>query len=284
MSARPFGLSAVFCIYNEREYLSYAVRSILPAVDRVHILLGKAPYNAYNPEARQQSTPDGTETLVEQMAKQHPDKIRLTKGIWASEVDHRNAGLRLCLEEGIDYYWLIDGDEVYRPDHLQNILRGIAQRPAVGTFIVKCHIFWRSFRYRIPAQEMSWRPRRIFKLTRHRNILGIKIPYPLRFTGQNQTNSLGPLYEFPPEEAVFFHFSYARSAQAMKDKFRTFSHAHEIREEWVRNVWERWPSNRGMQNIHPVDPPKFPSAQEVPPEDFPDLLREHPYYGLDIIP
>lgn len=277
-------IAAVFCVYNEREYLSYSVQAILPAVERVYILLGKAPYDAYNPAARQQSKPDGTEQIADKLARTHPDKITLVKGIWDSEVDHRNEGLRLCLQDRMDYYWLVDGDEVYRADHLQNVRRGIEARPKIGTFIIKCHIFWRSFRYRIPAQQMSWRPRRIFKLTRHRNLLGIKIPYPLRFTGQNQTNSLGSLYEFLPEEAVFFHFSYARSAQAMKDKFRTFSHAHEIREAWVRDVWEKWPADRTMADIHPVDPPKFPKACEIPPDDFPEILREHPYYALDIIP
>ncbi len=277
-------IAAVFCVYNEREYLRVAVEAILPAVTRVYILLGKAPYDAYNPSAREQSKPDGTETIVDELARAYPDKITSVKDVWASEVDHRNAGLKLCLADGMDYYWLVDGDEVYRADHLENIRKGIAACPKVGTFIIKCHIFWRSFRYRIPAQEMSWRPRRIFRLTRHRNLLGLKIPYPLRFTGQNETNSLGALYEFPPEEAVFYHFSYARSAQAMKDKFRTFSHAHEIPQEWVRNVWERWPSDREMTNIHPVDPPKFPKAHEVAPNDFPEILRKHPYYSLDVIP
>ena len=276
-------IAAVFCVYNEEEYLEYAVRAILPAVQRVFILLGKAPYNAYNPSAREQSRADGTEPLADHLAALDP-KITLVKGIWDSEVDHRNFGMELCLKEQMDYYWLVDGDEVYRQDHLDNVLRGIAERPKVGTFIIKCHIFWRGFGYRIPAQQMSWRPRRIFKITRHRNILGIRIPVDCRFTGQNETNSLGPVYEFPPEQAVFYHFSYARNAQAMQDKFRTFSHAHEIKQEWVDRVWKQWPSNRKMKDIHPVDPPKFPEALHVPPDDMPAVLRSHPYHALDVIP
>ncbi|MCM8811748.1 MAG: glycosyltransferase family 2 protein [Candidatus Omnitrophica bacterium] len=276
-------ITAVFCVYNEKEYLEWAVRSILPAVERVIILLGTAPYNAYNPDARNMSRPDGTETIVDRLAAADP-KITVVKGIWESEVEHRNAGLKLCLEDGTDYYWLVDGDEFYREDHVRNIRRGIEQHPEAGTFIIKCHIFWRSFRYRIPAQEMSWRPRRIFKMTRWRTILGIRFPHRLRFTGQNETNSIGMVYEFPPEEAVFYHFSYARSSDAMKDKFKTFSHAHEIKEDWVANVWEKWPTDRQMQNIHPVDPPKFPRALLREPDDLPAILKEHPYYALDIIP
>lgn len=279
-------LGAVFCIYNEPEYIEYAVNSILPAVDKVFIVLGKAPYTAYNPKARDLSKADTqTETIVDRLAKEHPEKIQVTKGIWDNELDERDTGLQMCLDAGMDYFWLVDGDEVYRADHIENIKRGIAQRPNHGTFIVKCETFWRSFNYRIPAQQNSWRPRRIFKLTKWRRLLGIPIfPNRLRFKGINDITSVGPIYEFPPEEAVFYHFSYARSSKAMDEKFVTFSHAHQILPEWVEKVWKPWPTNREMENIHPVDPPKFPKALQIPPNDFPEILKSHPYYGLDLIP
>lgn len=276
-------ITAVFCVYNEEEYLTYAVKAILPAVDEVLICLGLAPYSAYNPQAREISKTDRTEELVDALEKTSP-KIKVIKGIWNSEVEHRNAGLQRCLENGSDYYWLIDGDEIYRADHIQNIRQEILKHPKAGTFIIKCHIFWRSFRYRITAQELSWRPRRIFKMTRYRRILGLKFPYPLRFIGQNEMNSVGPVYEISTEQAVFYHFSYARSAQAMEDKFKTFSHAHEIKGDWIQSVWKQWPQNRTMQNIHPIDPPKFPRAIEKTPEDMPQIMQTHPFYALDIIP
>ena len=275
-------IAAVFCVYNEQEYLTYAVRAILPAVDRVFILLGRTPYNAYNPQAREASKADGTEALVDELAAQE-SKITVVKGSWDSEVDHRNSGLELCLKENLDYYWLVDGDEVYREDHWKNILEAIRSNPQVGTFIIKCHIFWRSFGYRIPAQELAWRPRRIFKLTRTRRFLGLKLPHRLRFTGQNETNSLGPVEELSPEQAVFYHFSYARSVQAMEDKFKTFSHAHEISSDWVRQVWRAWPQNREMTDIHPVDPPKFKRAVKSSLEDLPAIMKEHPHYQQEII-
>ena len=276
-------LTAVFCVYNEEEYLEYSLRAILPAVDRAIVMLGLAPYTAYNPQARQVSRPDRTEAILDVLAAKEP-RITLVKGVWASEVDHRNAGLDLCLEDGTDYYWLVDGDEVYRQDHLNNIRQVLERRPEVGTFIVKCHIFWRSFSYRVPAEELAWRPRRIFRMSRRRRILGVPFPHRCRFVGQNETNSIGPVYELPPDQALFYHFSYARSSGAMEDKFRTFSHAHEIRPDWIANVWKRWADDRQMANIHPVDPPKFPRAVRREPDDLPAILRDHPYYGLDIIP
>jgi len=109
-------------------------------------------------------------------------------------------------------------------------------------------------------------------------------PNRLRFKGINDITSVGPIYEFSPEEAVFYHFSYARSSKAMDEKFVTFSHAHQILPDWVEKVWRPWPNNREMENIHPVDPPKFPKALKVSTDDFPEILKSHPYYGIDLIP
>ncbi len=277
-------IAAVYCIYNEEEYIAYSVRSLLPMADRVILCLGNGPYTAYGRISAHDYPPDRTEEIVDQLAEQFPDKLEIIKGSWPSQMEHRDAGLRRCLEEGMDYYFLVDGDEVYRPDHLERIREMLMKRPQVGTFIVKCHTLWRSFRYRIPPQRLSWRPRRIFKLTRVRRLLKVPFPHRLRFQGINDLNSLGPIYEFPPEEAAFYHFSYARSSGRMREKLATFPHAQEILNGWYERVWLKWPNHRQMTNIHPVDPPKFPRVLYQPPDDLPSVMQGHPYHGLDIIP
>lgn len=278
-------IAAVFCVYNEEEYLSCAVRSVLEAVDRVILCLGTAPYTAYRTNPVEAFPADGTEAIVEDLARQFPQKIEVIKNPWPSQMEHRAAGLHRCLELGMDYHFLVDGDEVYRQDHLDRIKQTLLQHPEAGTFIIKCHTFWRSFRYRIPPEILTWRPRRIFKLTRVRKVLGLPLfPHRLRFKGINDMNSLGSIHEFLPQEAVFYHFSYARSPARMREKLATFPHAQEILGGWYEKVWLPWPDQRQMQNIHPTDPPKFPQAVLQPLDDLPEILREHPYYGLDIIP
>lgn len=276
-------IAAVYCVYNEEEYLAYSVRSVLPAVEEVILCLGSAPYTAYSKEGTRLFPPDGTGRIVDTLAREFPQKIQVIPWAWPSQIEHREAGLQRCLETGMDYYFLVDGDEVYRPDHLQKIRQTLQDRPEVGTFILKCHTFWRSFRYRIPPDQLSWRPRRIFKLTRSRRLLGLPLPHRLRFVGINDLNSLGPVHEFPPEEAAFYHFSYARSPARMREKLATFPHAQQILSGWYERVWLAWPSHRRMRNIHPTDPPKFPEAIYRDPSDLPEIMRSHPYYALDVI-
>ena len=226
-------IAAVYCVYNEEEYISYSLRSVYDFVDRIFVLLGTAPYNAYNADARREyAVPDRTELLVEELARTHP-KITLIKGVWDSELAHRNAGVRLCRKEGYRYYFLVDGDEVYRQDHLENLRDDLLAHPRVGQFIIKCDLFWRSFRYRIPADDLLWMPRRMFKLGWSE--LGkshIPLPLPARFTGNNKTNSLGPVYHVDPRRVIFYHFSFARRPDKMREKLRTYSHAHEILNGW----------------------------------------------------
>ena len=278
-------IAAVYCVYNEDEYLAYSIRSILHFVDRIFVLLGQGPYSAYNAQAREQfHRADRSEAIVTELAREQP-KIRLVKGLWDSELAHRNAGLRLCVKEGHDYYFLVDGDEVYRRDHLDNLREEIASHPEAGQFIIKCDLFWRSFRYRIPSLELNWMPRRLFKVTPW-SLLGksrIPLPWPCRFTGNNRTNSLGRVYHIEPDRVLFYHFSFARTPEKMREKLLTYSHAHEIPAGWFETVWLRWPDVREMTNLHPIDPPKFAKIVRHDLSDLPEVMRRHPYYDLDII-
>jgi len=278
-------IAAIYCVYNEEEYIEYSIRSIYDFVDHVFVLLGCAPYCAYNARAREQfQQPDQTETIVRRLAATHP-KIQLITGLWDSEQAHRNAGMRLCLGHGDDYYFLVDGDEVYRRDHLEQLRTEVAAHPEAGQFIIKCHLFWRSFRYRIPAEELGWMPRRVFKVT-WISRLGkswLPLPRPCWFTGNNKTNSWGTVYHIPPERVVFYHFSYARSPARMQEKLLTFSHAHEILDGWYTRVWLPWPQQRHMTAIHPIDPPKFSRAVYHEVSDLPEVMRSHPYFEQDVI-
>ena len=278
-------IAAVYCVYNEEEYIEYSIRSIHHFVDRIYVLLGQQPYSAYNARAREQfGRPDRTASIVAALANEHP-KIRLITGVWNSELEHRNAGVQLCRSEGHAYYFLVDGDEVYRGDHLENLRQDILARPEVGQFIIKCDLFWRSFRYRVPFAELAWMPRRVFKLTRWSSYGKNPLPLPIRsrFIGNNKTNSWGPVYHLDPQRVIFYHFSFARQPEKMREKLRTYSHAHEVLEGWYERVWLRWPANRDMTNLNPIDPPKLPRAVYRDPSDLPGIMRTHPYYHQEII-
>ena len=283
LSRPSMKIAAVYCVYNEADYIEYSIRSVAPSVERVIINLGMAPWNAYNANARADfGARDRTEDIVDRLARDNP-KIVVIKGIWDSEVAQREAGMSSCVESGCDYYFLVDGDEVYRGDHLQAIRDEIERHPEVGTFQIKCTVLWRSFKYRIPYWGVQWTPWRIFKITRQRPFAGLRLPYRCRVTGPNRTNSLGPRYLIPPERAIFYHLGYARTNVRMQLKLGTSEGRTGFLSHWYDRVWLRWPSDRSMLNLSPVDPPSLPQAVYVEPADLQEVLRDHPYWNWEII-
>jgi len=284
MTSHRARIAACYTIYNEEEFIAYSIHSVYDMVDRIIICLGLAPWTAYNPTVRAQfSRRDRTEEIIDRLTR-GDDKFIVEKGVWDSEVAQRNAAMRWCLKEGLDYYFLVDGDEVYRPDHLRAIREEVEAHPEVGTFHIKCTVLWRSFRYRIPHGDVQWIPWRIFKVTRHRPLLGLRWPYRCRFTGPNRTNSLGPRALIPPERAIFYHLGYARATERMRLKLAASEQQHRFRDGWLERVWLEWPKQRTMKNLQPVDPEGLPEAVPTDPSDLPEVLRDHPYWNLEIIP
>ncbi|MBI3319470.1 MAG: glycosyltransferase family 2 protein [Candidatus Omnitrophica bacterium] len=276
-------IAAVYCVYNEEEYLEYSLRSIYPFVEKIVILLGMAPWTANNPSARNMFVQrDRTEAIVDRLAQGDP-KFVIRKGLWDSDVEQREVGMQYCVEQGMDYYFLVDGDEIYREDHLQAIRDEIEQHPEVGTFHIKCTVLWRSFQYRIPYWGVQWIPWRIFQVTRFRRVMGLRIPYQCRFIGPEKTNSLGPRRLIPPHKAIFYHLGYARSEQRMRLKIATGNDQDRYIKGWFDTVWLAWPNHRSMKNLQQLYPEGLPEALYVEPSDLPQVLRDHPYWGRDII-
>lgn len=278
-------IAACYAIYNEEEFIAASLRSVYDAVDRIIVCVGLAPWSAYNAQARLEfGTRDRTEAIVDALAYNDP-KFCVIKGIWDSEIAQRNAAMERCLVEGMDYFFLVDGDEVYRPDHLAAIREEIAAHPNVGTFHIKCTVLWRSFRYHVPYADVKWMPWRIFKITRARRLLGVPgWPYRCRITGPNKANSLGARYLIPPERAIFYHLGYARSTPRMLLKLGTSESRNQFIEGWFERVWERWPQERAMTNLQPLDPSGLPRAVPFDLAELPPVLRDHPYAALEIIP
>lgn len=275
-------IAAVYSVFNEEEYLDCSIRSVRNHVDQVVVNVNQQPWDRTGSRPQGQFPCDRTEEIVRELAR-HDPRVVVRTGRWTTEVEHRQAGMAYCLDHGFDYYFLVDGDEVYRPEHLEALLEEIRRHPQVGTFQIKCIIFWRGFAYRIPPQAMTWTPWRVFRIDRRRRFLGLSVPYQTAFIGDNKTNSLGPRYLVPQEWCVFYHFSYARSEEKMRQKLATFSVANQVRNGWLERVWLRWPSQREMRNIHPMVPEEFPQASWVGTDDLPEVMRTHPYFPLDII-
>jgi hypothetical protein len=138
-----FGL--ICCLYDDHEYLDY----VLPPfqkLDKVLIMVSDRPWNG--------EPSDNSRMIqhVKEICAVMPN-FELVQGNWTTEKDQRNAGLTKLYKEGIDYTFIVDGDEIYHEGHVRNIMQFVQANPAVAAFHIEWNTFWTKKYYAITPRE-----------------------------------------------------------------------------------------------------------------------------------
>lgn len=111
-------LSVLMTVYNEADFLDYAIRACLPHVDQLVIVEG-----AYKETINLGKPPTSDDGTIDIINKYVMDPKILYKHVNRdTDKDQRNAGLIEIKHDNPDGYLLIiDGDEVYTPENFQMI-------------------------------------------------------------------------------------------------------------------------------------------------------------------
>jgi hypothetical protein len=258
-----FGL--ICCLYDDHEYLDY----VLPPfqkLDKVLIMVSDRPWNG--------ETSDNSRMIqhVKEICAVMPN-FELVQGNWTTEKDQRNAGLTKLYKEGIDYTFIVDGDEIYHEGHVRNIMQFVQANPAVAAFHIEWNTFWTKKYYAITPRE-NFKPVVLVK-TSSFMFIGLRqgtteITRAGDMVFKSSTNSYNYTV-IPPQVAICYHLSYARTDEAIKRKIETFSHATEIVDGWYENVWKKWTPE--SENLHPVTPMQYKRAVKYRFVDFPAQLQ-----------
>ena len=243
--------AALYCVYDDSLWLDYSCRSIYEAVDAIYFFVSDKPWKG--------PFKDKTSTLEAIRALPDPaGKIEIIEGHWEAEHEQRNLSLGYAQYHGHDYGLVIDADEVYETQNLQNALVHARSRPEVDVWHIRCATYWKSLRYRIDPPE-PYDPPTLIRL----GSCGF-------IKARNTATDKNAL--MPPEIATYHHMSYARPDDDLRRKISTFDHADLVLEHWYEDVWKRWDRSPGMQNLHPVNPPQYGRAVEQNPMLIPTIL------------
>ena len=246
-------IAAVYCTYDDAEWLTPSLQSIYCAVDAIYVLVSSRPWNGpyFSPD----------ETLNCIAAFSDPEKkIRLVRGEWASEVEQRNAGLEMLARGEFDYCFIIDSDEIYDTDALGRMFQLAKSRPDVGCWHCWFIVYWKSSQYRIDPPELH-HPPILLKIG-----AGAFAEY---------RNCLANSHELiPPEIGYCHHMSYARTDEQIQKKIRSFSHSHQIDPQWFEKKWKGWDADKTVTDLCPYNPGVFQRTAEVPAEALPKVLRD----------
>lgn len=294
--APPFRVYALIVVYNEAQYLDYALRSIEPFVDGIAIVEG-AYQNAMALGVSPRSD-DGTLDILAAW-KSHP-KVRVRHANEPEEPAQRQNALDLIRESwpiqpDRDWMFLVDGDEIHAAADLERMRGFLAEASARGRYglFVENLCFVNDFWHYTPLLAA-----RFFRLTPGMRFVGdCSVEWPDRQLGWHAAPRVvhlgwGRLWwpiafvdrrgdrhiaTVPGRRFRQYHYSY------VKDRER-----FEVKRDWWRKSrgdstwgwemvngrieWRGAPRQRGFVKLRRVAVLPFHGRH-------PDLMRSHPRYG-----
>jgi len=176
-------------------------------------------------------------------------------GDWTEEADQRRFALEEARRRGFTHAIIPDGDEVLEPQLLKTLVK-LAKAEVAERVYVHMDTYWKSARYVI-------RPRERLTPVILLDLRAVEHVYIRDYQGGR------PLF-LGPEHGVLHHLSYAGPDERIRRKLDTWSHRHEVLEDWYRRIWLAWDRDPLMRNLHPTHPQAYGFAERI---EIPEVLQ-----------
>jgi len=255
---------AIYCLYDDCEFLEVSLESIKSKVDKVIFLVSDIPWFG--------KAVNNFDTIqkIKKLCDCNPNFI-LIKNHWINEAEQRNFGLDYLFALHIDYCFVVDTDEIYHKHHIDLIKQFVCKNPKIAAFHIELNTYWTKQYYVISPRE-NFKP---VIVVRVENFLFTTIRQgvtSIQRTEKCVFNTNQKIYNATIiPEVICYHLSYAKNDQQIKRKIETFSHANSIDKDWFDNTWKKWtPEDK---NLHPVTPTQYRQAVKENFLNFPEQLK-----------
>ena len=265
-------IGACYILFNEEDYIKESLESIYPFPDKIYIILGE-PFNGSIVEK------DSTEEIV----RTFPDPYNKIVLIYSDETDesvNKNFQLDLCRKDGLDWMWIVDGDEVYFPDRLEIALNELDQvinlpiNKTVDVIRVNAREYWRSIHYSPGTTEHY-----TFFSTNPNMEIRIRMP----------TKDFTYL-SIKKDFILFNHYGLARTPNKMKEKYNITDNRLNTEmkktynlDKWLNEKFTPWRPDNQIDNIHPFRPELWNKVEKINNSEIPENMIKHKWYGIEVI-
>lgn len=175
-------------------------------------------------------------------------------GDWKVEGEQRDWGAAAAKANDIELYLVVDADEVWHDAGVKEALR-LGSRMTDRFGHVAFRHFWRSFNWIAVDAAMPIRLIRPFIDDGHVDL---------------------PLMSIN-------HFGYARMPEDTRYKVHIHGHKGEWRNGWLEDTFLSWsPVSGPFEDVHPTNK-DFWSLKPFDKRALPDIMKDHPYYDMEII-
>lgn len=240
-------------LHYGKDYIRYALQSVYPLVDKIHIVYTPHPSHGHQTFL---TPPEQMEDIYKEvMADDVHHKI-----VWHNlrnifyEGPHRDTAVRLCRDAGAEMVLVVDCDEVWPRETLRQALEYVHEQNKARNWLINFTHLWRSFNW--CCRDQNW---------------------PVRILDLRYANGVGYI---PVELGEIYHFGYAVRDSLMHYKWRIHGHKNELRTNWFAEKWDQWPP---PEDCHPTNEQGFWNPEPFDKKMLPVLMRGHPFYNLEMI-
>lgn len=241
-------------LHYGREYLGWAIRSIIDHIDEYHVAYSAIGSHGHRTDRPCPETRDELLAIAQEAAG---SKLHWHQGTWPYEGAQRESIYQYAPDA--DVILVLDADEIWGDGLARDVIEAATEEPFTRLRLPIIH-YWRSF-YRCVLHDLA---------------------YPIRVLCPKK-QGLRLMTEFNlghwAEDMTIHHMGYAQSPAITEYK----QHTHGHKGEWD---WS-WFDNKFMPNaqklVHPVGS-EWWNPELVNPWDYlPSFMQSHPYANLEVI-
>jgi len=239
---------AFMALHYGLEYIRQAIQSVQHAVDCFVFCYSNVGSHGHVADV---VCPESEQQLQKAVSEVLTIPFKWYRGRWPHEGAQRDYVYEL--EPDADLIIVVDSDEIYAPGAVEAAIeQGLAMGVRNGH--LRFRHFWRSFGWYCEDEAQ-----------------------PIRVINPHHADGHAYL-DVPP----VYHMGYAQRLDIIQYKIMIHGHRAEWREDWLR-LFKAWTPQHGpMTDLHPTCY-DFWTAKPFAQEQLPPLLKEHPYFGLEVI-
>lgn len=243
----PIKIVSYTALLYGREYLGYAIRSVIDHVDQ-HVIL-YCPHGSHGTQV-DIPCPESRDELYAIAQRAAGDKLLWIDGDWTHENQQRESIYQYAPDA--DVILTVDADEIWP----ETVIKMATAWESVRKVRIPIIHFWRSF----------WRG------IIHDPAYPERFTYPQRADGETTQGHVN---------GFICHMGYAQPSAIVDYKLRIHGHRNELRDvDWYMR--ERFLPN-AQQDCHPVGS-EWWNPEPINPLDYlPEWMAEHPYFNRQVI-
>lgn len=239
-------LIAYTALHYGKEWLAYAIRSVIDDLDTLYVLYTAQPSYGH---ATSEPCPESREELYAIARQAAGNKLRWIDVAAYGEGQHRD--LIFTVAPNADFILALDADEVWAEGLVKAAIEHAKAHPTVRRWHVPTMTYWRSFTRAMPND----------------------MDYPVRLTNTHAREREG----FFSNGSVINHFGYFQSLGIVRYKWLIHGHLPEYRKDcdWFT---DKYLAN-AQADVYPAGIGKW-YPQDVDPLDYcPSWIVEHPEFA-----